>query len=1041
MKRLLILMLVMTICCDNLFSQLALSQQTENDLPINNQGATAMADVDGDNDLDLFISGNNNGIYSSKLFINNGFGLYSESVQNTFTGVILSDVSFVDIENDGDQDLIYMGLDSDFDRVTKVYLNNGAGVFIENVNHNFIGLNSGSITVGDVDIDGDMDLILAGEIGATAYTELFINDGEGVFTIKPNTPFDQVSRSAIKFSDVDNDNDLDVFVTGYVSGSYIAKLYNNDGLGNFTISANTDFTGVAFSAVEFADIDGDSADDIIVTGRINDDFERISNIYLNDGNGNFDILSTADLDGVESGSLGLADIDNDSDIDLIITGLSNTNESINNLYMNDGIGNFSLNTSYNLDGVYGTKFQIFADVDNNNEPDVFLFGADFNSTQRYAELYLNVDDVPSEQKDILVNLYNSTDGNNWSENSLWNTVAPVEEWYGVTVTGNTIEKIELPNNNLSGSIPSELLELSDLTTLVFFNNHLSGEIPDMGSLNNFTTLHLSYNMFDFIDFEANFESNSLLSDFQYSPQRNRDDLITFDAVIGNDYSFSMTTIAGTDVQYQWYRGTLISGGEAMPNENTKILNLINVQSEDLDAYSCIATSNLIPNLKIRREFVELKGPVSQIERDALIAFYNATGGENWLSSTGENWNTSAPVSTWVGVTTTGNKVTRLVRQSVGLSGQIPETIGNLTNLEGLYIGLGDLDLIGPIPESIGNLINLRFLWFQGTGMSGELPESIGNLVNLQELRCIGNNFYGPIPESIGNLTQLSNLGLSGAQLSGFPYSNFSGALPASMGNLINLSSLNLDNNSFEGVLPVELANMSNVSNVDISHNNFEGVIPFNSPNANINIAENHFSFSDLELFVQTGNYNTLDYSPQKTQDAEESIESGIGANITLNVNDTNLNRSSEVSAVNNAYQWYKDSIAILGATEPSYQITNAQENDSGVYHCEITNDVLPDLVIIRAPIVLLVDKTFDIAENSKFEMSLHPNPTSSWLTIKTVSLNNASLSIHDINGRIVLEEILHGEINSINVENIQKGTYILSLKGESKKVVQRFIKQ
>ena len=74
----------------------------------------------------------------------------------------------------------------------------------------------------------------------------------------------------------------------------------------------------------------------------------------------------------------------------------------------------------------------------------------------------------------LVALYNSTDGANWKNHDNWLTSNPVGTWYGIKVSGNGISGINLSNNQLSGSIPPELGNLTGLWILLLNNNQLSG---------------------------------------------------------------------------------------------------------------------------------------------------------------------------------------------------------------------------------------------------------------------------------------------------------------------------------------------------------------------------------------------------------------------------------------------------------------------------------------------------------------------------------------------------------------------------------------
>ena len=88
---------------------------------------------------------------------------------------------------------------------------------------------------------------------------------------------------------------------------------------------------------------------------------------------------------------------------------------------------------------------------------------------------------------------------------------------------------------------------------------------------------------------------------------------------------------------------------------------------------------------------------AETDREALVALYNATGGENWSISA--NWLSDAPLDEWEGVRTNDDgRVTELDLFSNGLSGEIPAELGSLSNLTHLYLRQNDLS--GCIPSSL-----------------------------------------------------------------------------------------------------------------------------------------------------------------------------------------------------------------------------------------------------------------------------------------------------------------------------------------------------
>ena len=101
-------------------------------------------------------------------------------------------------------------------------------------------------------------------------------------------------------------------------------------------------------------------------------------------------------------------------------------------------------------------------------------------------------------RDILIALYDATNGDNWTNNTNWCTNAPLSEWYGVSTSyfdeGERVVDLYLSVNNLMGVIPEEIGDLNKLSVLNLNANQLTGEIPSsIGNIENLINLYLCWN--------------------------------------------------------------------------------------------------------------------------------------------------------------------------------------------------------------------------------------------------------------------------------------------------------------------------------------------------------------------------------------------------------------------------------------------------------------------------------------------------------------------------------------------------------------------
>jgi hypothetical protein len=259
-------------------AQITFTQQTTHPLSTLSGDllATSFVDIDNDGDYDCFI-GNYDG--SVDFYLNTGsatvatFQLQS-AANNPMDGIDVGNnarVGFIDLDGDGDMDC-FIG---DFDGVFEYYQNTGSASLATftaqtGANNPLNGIDVGFNGIArffDIDNDGDKDAILADYSGSIRYFQ----NSSGVFTEQTGTsnPFNSIVIGAgnkeFDFADLDEDGDLDLFMTYNNAGNYEVRYYRNDG------SAGTPGFGVEVQGtlnpfngmgdimrwLRFVDIDGD----------------------------------------------------------------------------------------------------------------------------------------------------------------------------------------------------------------------------------------------------------------------------------------------------------------------------------------------------------------------------------------------------------------------------------------------------------------------------------------------------------------------------------------------------------------------------------------------------------------------------------------------------------------------------------------------------------------------------------------------------------------------------------------------------------------
>lgn len=298
------------------------------------------ADLDGDDDIDLVTAGLD------------GIKVYENNDDGTFTVKLIDDVDgervqIIDLNEDGSLDFL-VSLDNVSSSV-KWYQNTGELEFSGTA----IGTGSEVNTfAGDIDADGDNDIIVAAEDGGEVTLQRWMNNGSGSFTAA--TMDTNTGVRAIVVSDIDGNGYPDV-VTGGEKG--LQRWNSTDGYSWSRSDIDSDNTGQTHLAV--ADVNGNGKQDIVAAEPGGDTVALYRNVDLS-------VWERIGLEGnVDAVTVDVRDLDEDGDEDIVVAG-----QDDNAVYWfdNNGSEEFTKRTiAQDIQSVFGV---VVSDIDGDNDFDV-----------------------------------------------------------------------------------------------------------------------------------------------------------------------------------------------------------------------------------------------------------------------------------------------------------------------------------------------------------------------------------------------------------------------------------------------------------------------------------------------------------------------------------------------------------------------------------------------------------------------------------------------------------------------------------------------
>ena len=355
------------------------------------------ADIDNDGDLDIITSGEGGGVVKNAIFINNAGTYTLQGTENVITPGHFADIKMGDIDGDGDLDVLFNG-NSNGDLGKGIALNNGAGIFSRTT----MDVTAATISCGFADFnnDGLVDYYAIGNGTANVGT-IFFQNTDGTFT-KDQSSFagSNLIDADVSLVDFNNDGYIDMFVSAWDDNgkSRYSSVYINDGFGKFATMAQPNVIRKGYGSSVWGDVDGDGFMDLLLNGDGGADGEGSSDIYRLYRNNGGSLESKATFNDYRQISVGdggrLIDWDNDGDLDVVLTGWSGTKgRQATMLFECTNAANFTYvenalsNTAF--PGVSESSIET-ADINNDGKIDLLITGYNGDQATQVGKYNRNI---------------------------------------------------------------------------------------------------------------------------------------------------------------------------------------------------------------------------------------------------------------------------------------------------------------------------------------------------------------------------------------------------------------------------------------------------------------------------------------------------------------------------------------------------------------------------------------------------------------------------------------------------------------------------
>jgi streptogramin lyase len=300
-------------------------------------GDISWIDINKDGWIDLVVSGYSDKPYT-KLYINKQGNYFEPTDDYGLPQLYATTMAWGDLDNDGDIDLAIAGLDASDTYIFSIYYReDGKNKFVKETSSvsgmyyiSDPGFIKGDMKIVDVDLDGDNDLVYNGEnasgstIGGVIMNTLINPNASNPYT---TTPYGQSSTLQLKNSTIEiakfkNHNGITILSSGVDNTGKNVFFSSNMLAGTAGAGTESQYPKLKNGDIAVADYNIDGLNDIIFTGE-NQEGVPVTKLYIQDSNGNFK-ESPIELQGLRNSTTTWVDYDMDGDLDLFLTGEDNT---------------------------------------------------------------------------------------------------------------------------------------------------------------------------------------------------------------------------------------------------------------------------------------------------------------------------------------------------------------------------------------------------------------------------------------------------------------------------------------------------------------------------------------------------------------------------------------------------------------------------------------------------------------------------------------------------------------------------------------------